>query len=357
MEDLRTRIDAIDSALLRLLNERADLVHEVGEVKKAEGLQIYAPEREEKLLMALATKNAAMGGRLPEKSVRAIYREIMSAALALEDDLKIAYLGPEGTWTHQAAVNKFGGSVTYTPCESLEAVFDSVARRRAEYGVVPIENSTEGAAVHTLDLFADSPLQICAQIFLRIEHCLMSRCPREEIRTIYSHAAVLAQCRLWLRRNFPHAELVEVASTTRAAEIAEMAPGAGVLGAALPARLHGLNILETSVQDSATNSTRFLVIGDCSCPETGKDRTSIMFSIRNEPGSLFHALAPFNASHLNMSMIESRPSRRRDWEYVLFVDVTGHHSEPALQSALEELRRHCSFVKVLGSYPAGGAAQ
>ena len=351
LEDLRRKIDAIDSELLRLLNERADLVHEVGVVKKEQGLQIYAPEREEAVFQGLVRKNAEAKGRLPEKSVRAIYREIMSAALALEDDLKIAYLGPAGTWTHQAAINKFGASVAYAPMDSLEEVFDAVARRRANYGVVPIENTTEGAAVHTLDLFADSPLQICAQILLRIENCLMAMGPREEIRTIYSHAAVFAQCREWLGRHFPNAELAEVTSTTRAAEIAARTPHTAALGGALAASLHGLSVLETSVQDSATNTTRFLVIGERMCPPTGKDRTSIMFSVRHEPGSLFHALAPFNDLHLNMSRIESRPSRRRDWEYFLFVDILGHCTEEKVQNALRGLGQHCSFVKVLGSYP------
>jgi chorismate mutase / prephenate dehydratase len=353
LDDLRKHIDALDSELLRLLNERAELVHQIGEVKKAQGLQIYAPEREEAVFQNLVRKNAAANGRLPEKSVRAIYREIMSAALALEDDLKIAFLGPAGTWTHQAAVSKFGASVNYAPGESLEEVFDAVARRRADYGVVPIENTTEGAAVHTLDLFADSPLHICAQILLRIENCLMAAGPREEIKTIYSHAAVFAQCRLWLQRHFPHADLVEVPSTTRGAEMAARTPGTAALGGPLAAAMHGLTVLETSVQDSATNTTRFLVIGERTCPATAKDRTSIMFSVRNEPGSLFHALEPFNELHINMSRIESRPSRRRDWEYFLFVDVLGHCTDAMVQTALRGLERHCSFVKVLGSYPAG----
>ncbi|HWB01519.1 MAG TPA: prephenate dehydratase [Verrucomicrobiales bacterium] len=351
LEDLRKKIDALDAELLRLLNDRADLVHEIGVIKKAQGLQIYAPEREEAVFQGLVRKNAEANGRLPEKSIRAIYREIMSAALALEDDLRIAFLGPAGTWTHQAAINKFGASVDYAPVESLEEVFDAVARRQAHYGVVPIENTSEGAAIHTLDLFADSPLHICAQILLRIENCLMAAGPREEIRTLYSHAAIFAQCRLWLQKHFPKADLIEVPSTTRAAEIASRTPNAGALGGALAAQLHGLNVLDSSIQDHATNTTRFLVIGERTCPPTGRDRTSIMFSVRNEPGSLFHALAPFNELHINMSRIESRPSRRRDWEYFLFVDVLGHEQDQKVATALNGLAQHCSFVKILGSYP------
>ena len=229
LDDIRVQIDAIDSQLLALLSQRADLVHEVGVVKKRDNLQIYAPEREDALLKKLVSMNQ---GRLPERSIRAIYREIMSAALALEDDMKIAYLGPEGTWTHQAAIKKFGHSVAYLPQPSFAEVFDQVARRQASYGVVPIENSTEGAVSHTLDLFVDSPLRICAQILLRIENNLLSSIPREEIKTLYSHPQVFGQCKNWILRHFPKADLVEVSSTTRAAQIAaeRASEGAAALG-------------------------------------------------------------------------------------------------------------------------------
>jgi len=348
LDNIRKKIDTIDDELLRLLNERADLVHEVGEIKKKDGLEIYAPEREEQLLQSLIAKSE---GRLPEKSIRAIYREIMSAALALEQNLKIAYLGPEGTWTHQAAINKFGQSVAYTPQPSFTEVFDQVARRVADYGVVPIENSTEGAVNHTLDLFADSPLKICAQILLRIDNVLMATGSREEITKLYSHPQVFGQCRGWIHSNFPNAEIIEVSSTTRAAEIAAKEPGAAALGGKLAAELYGLEILEPSIQDRATNTTRFLVLSHNTCPATGNDRTSIMFSVRDKPGSLFDALKPFNEFEINMSKIESRPSKRRDWEYFFFVDVLGHCEDEKLITALNELEEHCSFVKILGSYP------
>jgi chorismate mutase/prephenate dehydratase len=230
-------------------------------------------------------------------------------------------------------------------------VFDEVARRRADYGVVPIENSTEGAVSHTLDLFADSPLRICAQILLRIENTLMSNGAREDIKVIYSHPQVFGQCRRWLADNFPTAELVEVSSTSKAAEIAAHTPGAAAMGGALSAELYGLNVLERSIQDSATNTTRFLVLSETTCPPTGQDRTSIMFSVRNEPGSLYFALKPFSELKINMSKIESRPSKRNDWEYFFFVDVLGHCEDPALTRALQELEKHCRFVKILGSYP------
>ena len=350
LDDIRKHIDDIDGQLLDLLSARADLVHQVGEVKKRDGLQIYAPEREEALLRRLIDRNK---GRLPEKSIRAIYREIMSAALALEDDLKIAYLGPEGTWTHQAAIKKFGHSVAYSSQPNFAEVFEQVTRRRADYGVVPIENSTEGAVSHTLDLFVDSPLQICAQILMRIENGLMAAIPRDQIKTLYSHPQVFGQCRNWILRNFPEADLVEVSSTTRAAQLAKenAAQGAAALGGALAAEINGLTLLESSIQDRATNTTRFLVIGEKTCPPTGKDRTSILFAIHDRPGSLVRALQAFDQFQINMSKIESRPSKRKDWEYVFYVDLAGHCDDPALRDAIAELERHCSMVKILGSYP------
>ena len=353
LDDLRQRIDAIDSQLIALLSQRADLVHEVGVLKKKEGLQIYAPEREEALLRKLVEMNQ---GRLPEHSIRAIYREIMSAALALEDDLKIAYLGPEGTWTHQAAIKKFGHSVSYSSNASFAEVFDLVARRRADYGVVPIENSTEGAVSHTLDLFVNSPLRICAQILLRIENSLLAAIPRDAIRTLYSHPQVFGQCKDWILRNFPEADLVEVSSTTKAAHLARQkaAEGAAALGGKLAAELAGLEVLEEAVQDRATNTTRFLVIGEKTCPPTGKDRTSVLFAVHDRPGSLVAALQAFDSFHINMSKIESRPSKQRDWEYIFYVDLAGHCEDPQIQNALQKLEEHCSLVKILGSYPDTG---
>src|SRR5712671_1216332 len=220
LPEIRLKIDAVDEQIIRLLNERSDLVHEVGIWKKAQGQPIYAPEREEQVLRALAAKAREMNSRLPEKSIRAIYREIMSAALALEKDLTIAYFGPPATNTHQAARSKFGASVAYTPNVSIADVFDVVARGNADYGVVPIENSTEGAVNHTLDVFMDSELRICAQILMKIENHLVAKGPREKIRRIYSHPQVFGQCRQWLQRTMPNVELIEVGSTPRAAELA-----------------------------------------------------------------------------------------------------------------------------------------
>jgi chorismate mutase / prephenate dehydratase len=356
LDDVRKKIDVVDEQIIRLLNERADLVHEVGVIKKALDQPIYAPEREEHVLRSLASKARDMNSRLPEKSIRAIYREIMSAALALEKPLTIAYFGPHATNTHQAARSKFGASVDYSACTTISDVFDAVARGRADYGVVPIENSTEGAVNHTLDVFMDSDLRICAQIMMRIENHLAAKCPKSEITKIYSHPQVLGQCRQWLQRCMPNVDQIEVASTPRAAEIAATEPGAACLVGRMAAEVHGLGILEENVQDNPNNTTRFLVIAPMASRPTGDDRTSLMFCIRDEPGALFHAIEPFSRLKLSMSKIESRPSKRKAWEYFFFVDVDGHAEQSPLKEAIRELEKYCSFVKILGTYPISNAS-
>lgn len=351
LSDIRKQIDALDEQILKLLNARADCVHNVGELKRAEGLEIYAPEREEQVYRSLAERNRGIGGRLPEGAVRAVYREIMSASLALEKDLRIAYLGPEATFTHQAARSKFGASVQYAPQGSIGDVFEAVMRGQADYGVVPVENSWEGAVNHTLDMFIEGEAQVCAQVLLRIEHHLLSRAPIDKVTKVYSHPQAFGQTRSWLRRNLPGVECVEVSSTTRAAECASREEGAAAVAGRLAGELHGLNVLESAIQDSADNTTRFLVIGMRPSPATGNDRTSILFSVDHQPGALYRALEPFNSEGINIGKIESRPSRRKAWEYCFFLDVDGHASDPALQKVLEELRKRCTQVKILGTFP------
>lgn len=351
LADIRKQIDALDEQILKLLNARADCVHEVGELKRAEGLEIYAPEREEKVYRSLAERNSAIGGRLPETAVRAVYREIMSASLALEKDLRIAYLGPEATFTHQAARSKFGASVQYAPQVYIGDVFEAVTRGQADYGVVPVENSWEGAVNHTLDMFIDSDVQVCAQVLLRIEHHLLSRSNREDIVRVYSHPQAFAQTRNWLRRNFPGIECVEVSSTTRAAECAAGESGAAAIAGKLAGEMLGLEVVESAIQDSADNTTRFLVIGMRPSPATGNDRTSLLFSVAHEPGALYRALEPFHTQGINIGKIESRPSRRKAWEYCFFLDVDGHAMDPALERVLAELRQRCTQVKILGTFP------
>lgn len=351
LTEVRKKIDSVDAQLIELLNQRADLVHEVGQIKRENGGAVFAPDREEALLRSLVKKNTELHGRLPSSAIRAIYREIMSASYALERGLIIAYFGPAGTYTHEAARSKFGASVDYVSQSNITEVFNIVARGKADFGVVPIENSTEGAITHTLDEFMDSELKICAQILLRIEHNLLSKCPREEIRKIYSHPQSLGQCRQWLRSNFPTAEIVEASSNTRAAQHAAKEPGTAAIAGRMAAELYELTILEASIQDSVNNTTRFLVIGQQSCPPTGNDKTSLMFSVHDKSGALFAALEPFDRLGISMSKIESRPSKRKAWEYCFFVDVEGHAEDAKVIDALGELEKRCTRVKILGSYP------
>jgi chorismate mutase/prephenate dehydratase len=241
------------------------------------------------------------------------------------------------------------------PKVTIADVFDAVARGRADYGVVPIENSTEGAVNHTLDVFMDSDLRICAQILMRIENHLAANCPKADIRRLYSHPQVFGQCRQWLQRTMPNVELIEVGSTPRAAELAAQQPDAGALVGRMAAEAHSLPILEESVQDNPNNTTRFLVIGPSAPTPTGDDRTSLMFCIRDEPGALFRVLEPFNRLKISMSKIESRPSKRKAWEYFFFVDVDGHAAESPLKEAIAELSTHCTLVKILGTYPKTAA--
>lgn len=351
LSQIRQKIDEVDARLLALLNERAALVHEVGEIKRREGTSIFAPDREERLLRSLSDRNRELGGTFPETALRAVYREIMSASYALERGLTIAYLGPEGTYTHEAARTKFGASVAYEARTSIGEVFNAVARGKVDFGVVPIENSTEGAVTHTLDEFMESDLKICAQILLRINQNLLSHTPREAIRRIYSHPQSLGQCRQWLRRNFPHVETVEASSNTRAAQLAADEIGSAAIAGKMAAEIYGLPILENSIQDYADNTTRFLVIGRYECPPSGNDRTSLMFSVHDQSGALFTALEPFKELGISMSKIESRPSKRKAWEYFFFVDLEGHADDPVLAEALTRLATRSSFIKRLGSYP------
>lgn len=346
--DLRTQIDAIDNELLALLNRRADLALEIGRLKKESGREIYSPDREEQLLQSLIERSQ---GRVAPESIRAIYREIMSASLSLEKQIAIAFLGPAATWTHQAARVKFGASVSYSPHANIADVFNDVARGRAEYGVVPIENSTDGAISHTLDMFMESDLKICAQVLLKIENNLLARIPREQIKKLYSHPQVFGQCRDWLRKEMHGVELVEVTSTTRAAQRAVEDPEAGALAGKMAAEVYQLSILAASVDDRPDNATRFLVIGRQACPPTGNDRTSVMFCLQDKPGALFAALRPFDHWKISLRKIESRPSRRKAWEYFMFADLEGHQDDEPLLAALNELREHCSILKILGSYP------
>ena len=344
----RLAIDEVDSRIVELLKKRAEWVHEAGRIKKEKNSPIFVPERETALLNKLNRLNA---GVLPEASLQAIYREIISCSFFLEGGLTIAYLGPKGTWSHQAALKQFGKSCELIPCQSFEDVFDMVDRGKAQYGVVPVENSSEGSVTAVMDLFVTSPLKICAQINLNIRNSLMADIPREHIRILYSHPQVLGQTRNWIQRHFPNAELVETSSTTKASILAKenAAMGAASLGCPLAAELFGLNILEEDVQDQSCNTTRFAVIGRQETQPSGRDRTSLLIRIQHKPGTLAEVVNCFQRHNNNLIRIESRPSKVINWEYVFYIDAAGHIQESPLRETLPELEQHCSMLKILGS--------
>ena len=344
----RKAIDQLDLRIIKLLNERTEHVLKIGDIKMKAGEEIYAPHRERAVLQRICRLNK---GPITNESLRAIYREVMSSALSLEKSMTIAYLGPEATYTHQAAIQRFGASLKYSPQKTITDVFAEVSRNRAEYGVVPVENSTEGIVTHTLDTFVESDLKIVAQIILPIQHSLAGNWKRDQIKKLYSHPQTLAQCRGWVQNNFPHVEIIETSSNARSAEIAAREKNSAAITGALAAERYGLRILESDVQDKSTNATRFFVLGRQCGPPSGKDRTSFMLSINDKVGALHEALAPFRRFRLNMTKIESRPSKRKAWEYYFFVDCEGHFSDRKVANAISCLEEHCNLVKVLGSYP------
>ncbi len=348
LDELRSRIDGLDAEIVRLLNERINVVLSIGEEKKKTGAEIYVPAREREVFEKIKLLNQ---GPLPPESAHAIYREIMSAALALETEMKIAYLGPEATFTHQAARSKFGVSVDYIATGTISEVFTRVQNRAADYGVVPIENSTEGAVTHTFDQFANTPLKICAEIYLPISLNLLSRHPKEEVNMIYSKQEAFGQCRSWLATNMPNVPLAPVESTTRAVQLALQTPGAAAIASIMASDLYDIEILAENIQDIQGNTTRFLVIGQNYGPATGRDKTSIVFGVKHKVGALYDALSVFKADNINMTKIESRPSKNKAWEYYFFVDIDGHATDPLVARALKELQEHCTLMTVLGSYP------
>jgi chorismate mutase/prephenate dehydratase len=344
----RAAIDKLDKDIVALLNERTRHVLEIGAIKLSANEEIYAPHRELAVLDRVCKSNK---GPITNDSLRAIYREIMSSALSLEKTMTIAYFGPEATFTHQAAIKKFGSSLNYSPHKTIADVFTEVSKRRADYGVVPVENSTEGMVTHTLDMLVESELKIVSQIVLRIQQCLISNSKMGDLKKIYSHPQPIAQCRHYLQTHLPNVELVETSSTTRAAELAAREKGCAAIASALAAERYGLEILEKDIQDSSSNATRFYVLGRQCSPPTGQDRTSLMLSIADKVGALHRALTPFDKYKLNMTRIESRPNKKKAWEYFFFVDCDGHYQDAQVARALVEIEKECTFVKVLGSYP------
>jgi chorismate mutase / prephenate dehydratase len=349
IDKLRHRIDAIDDELLRLLARRAQAAREIGRAKAAGGRHVYVPAREKKILERLNRKR----GDLPAPVVRAVFREVISACRSLERGIRVAYLGPEATYSHMAARDQFGAGATFVPAGSIAQVFEEVEREEAEFGVVPIENSTDGVVTHTLDRFLESPLRIAAEMGLDVNHCLLSkRGDAKAVRRIFSHPQGLAQCRRWIATHYPRAALHESASTAAAAREAARAADAAAIASALAAEVYGLETLAENIQDLSFNATRFVVIGaDDSAEPSGDDKTSAVFSIRDEVGILHHMLEPFAKNRINLTRIESRPLKGKPWEYVFFLDFLGHRKERRVARALAELDGLCQMLKVLGSYP------
>lgn len=349
IDRLRAGIDAIDHEILELLNRRAELVIDIGRAKSEEKSEFYVPEREQEIFNRLAGSNR---GPFPTKALKTVFREIMSASLSLEKPLKVAFLGPIATFTHQACLQKFGASGEFIPKKDIADVFDDVEKGRADYGVVPIENSTEGVVSHTLDMFVTSNLQICSEVMLEISLALLNKSGKTgDIQRVCSHPNPLAQCKHWLKSNLPDALVQEVSSTARAAQMAAEDPSTAAVASSAAASLYELRIIESSIEDNTNNFTRFLVIGKKSASMTGGDKTSIMFAIKDAPGALYTMLQPFAKRSINLTKIESRPLKTKAWEYVFFVDLDGHIDDDGLRDAIGELKAECSFLKVLGSYP------
>jgi len=349
LNQMRGKIDEIDDKILELITARVEIALQIGKIKKREEKAFLVPDREKEIFKRLLLQNTSA---LPERSIRAIYREILSASLALQYPLCIAYLGPEATFTHLAALKRFGSSLKYLPVKRVADVFLEVGRNHADYGVVPVENSMEGVITHTLDMFIDSELKIWAEVLIQVSHNLLSNTSIDEIRQVYSHPQAFAQCRLWLESNLPGAALKEVSSTAEAARLAASEKDSAAIASDAASQLYNLESIVEGIEDSGPNFTRFLVISQSSPEKTGNDKTSIMFSIKDRVGALHDMLRPFTKHNISLTKIESRPSGRKAWDYFFFVDMKGHQADTNVARALKELEEDCIYVKILGSYPA-----
>ncbi|MFO1447616.1 MAG: prephenate dehydratase [Opitutaceae bacterium] len=352
---IRSQIDSLDRQIVELLNQRLALAAEIGKLKRSQGGQIYVAEREDAVFRKVSELNA---GPIRNDALKAIYREIMSAAIALEKPLLISYLGPEATNTHAAAMKKFGASVDYHAMPTIADLFTAVEKGEADYAVIPIENSTEGSVREALDCFVESDLKIVAQIYIEITHALISNAPLERIEKVYSKDQALAQCRHWLQRHLPHAQLIDAPSTSRAVQIAKETEGVAAIASELAAQYYGVPVVARNIQDKADNTTRFFVLGKKPSGPVGhgRDMTSFLISLGDEAashsGALLRMLMPLAERGINLSKIESRPSKKRPWDYYFFIDVTGHFEDPKMKQALSELKAFCPMVKWMGSYPS-----
>ena len=350
LDELRKEIDRIDGEILALLSERARAGMEVGKIKQAENAVYYVPEREKMILAKLMGKNS---GPLPDEAIKAIYREIISSIRSLEKPTTVAFLGPKHTFSQLAAQRIFGVNAELHPMPTLPDIFTEVERGRIDYGVVPVESSLGGGVSDTLDRFIGSNVKIINEVLLHITQNLMARCPLEEIKRIYSKDQAFFQCRNWLQANMANIDQIPVSSTAEAARIAAEEEGAASIGSALAAEPYGLNIVADRIEDAAHNYTRFFAIGNQDTKPTGKDKTSLLITVSNKPGALYSLLLPFSNLGIDLTKIESRPSRKKPWDYVFFVDFIGHVDDPNVIEALKSIADYCTEMHVLGSYPQG----
>ena len=355
LERLRRDLKETDGKIVKLLNERALLSMKIGRDKAKKGMDVFDASQEAKLFAYLEEVNE---GKLPEKDLKAIFREIISASRALQKPVTVAFLGPDATFSHLAAESYFGTSTGFIPQTTIFQVFEEVEKGKVQWGVVPVENSLEGSVNLTLDRLILTPLKIRAEIFLRISHCLLAPGKRmDRSKQVYSVPQVLAQCQGWLRTNLPQCALVETESTAAAAKIVREKKDGAAIGSRLAASTYGLNILSEGIEDNPSNMTRFLVMGEGENRMTGSDKTSILFGTPHTPGALYHALEPFTERHINLMKIESYPVKERLWEYLFFVDLAGHIEDKEIQKCMEDLKRKTTFLKILGSYPRGEDAR
>lgn len=349
LQDLRRQIDDIDTQILKLLSERARVVQEVGHGKTRTATQFFSPERERQIFERLRKENT---GPLSHDAVRAVYREIISASRALESPISVSYLGPAGTFSHRASLNKFGTSSELKPVDTIPDVFAVVERGEANYGVVPVENSTEGVVPYTLDMFSQTRLKVCAEVFVPVDHHLATRAETlKDVKRLYAHPQSFAQSRNWLREHLPRIEVVDVTSNSKSAQMAAVDSEGAAICTDIAAEIYKVPVLAAHIEDSPHNRTRFLVIGQNEPQPSGKDKTSIFFSVRHKAGALLRAMAAFDSYDINLTMIESRPTKQMPWEYVFFIDFQGHVQEERVAHALKLLEEQSLFVTVLGSYP------
>ncbi|MCS7164646.1 MAG: prephenate dehydratase [Thermodesulfovibrio sp.] len=349
LQNLRDKIDKIDTKILKLLSERGKLAIKIAEIKRKQGLSFYDPVREKNIIEKILKLNK---GPFPDDVVKTLFREILSATLALQESQKISYLGPEGTFTHLAAIKYFGSFAQFEPEDNIRSIFECVEKGLTKFGVVPIENSNEGTVTYTLDMFMEYEVKIAGEIIIPITHNLLSLTgEKEKIKKIYSHPHAKAQCREWLRKNMPDIPVYDVASTAEAARQASLDEEVAAIASEFAANIYGLKFVAKHIEDYKNNYTRFFILGKTFPSKTGSDKTSIMFSLQDKPGALYNALKPFKDSGINLTKIESRPAKMRKWEYIFFVDFVGHIEDETVMKTLEEVENYCIQLVHLGSYP------